>query len=87
MTLVLIYGKPGCGFCVKAKQLAESCGIKYTYKDIVATPEFREELFRVHPETKTVPQIWMNNKHVGGYHEFAAEIENTGMGNYGEGAF
>lgn len=87
MALVLIYGKPDCGFCIKAKQLAESYAIKYTYKDIVANPELREELFRVHPETKTVPQIWVNNKHVGGYNEFVAEIENTGMGNYGQGDF
>ena len=87
MALMLIYGKPGCGFCIKAKKLAESYGITYTYKDIVATPEFREELFKVHPKTKTVPQIWVNNRHIGGYQEFVAELENTGMGNYGEGGF
>lgn len=85
--MVLIYGRPGCGYCIKAKLLAQSHGINFEYKDITEDDSIREELYRAYPDTKTVPQIWVNNKHVGGYNEFATELENTGVGNFGEGGF
>lgn len=83
--MITIYGKQGCGFCVKAKLLAQSLGMSYQCKDI-GVDIIREELYTKHPETKTVPQIWINDKHIGGYVEFASEVEDTGMGNFGEGS-
>lgn len=32
--MILIYGKSGCGSCVKAKQLCENKGLDYTYKSL-----------------------------------------------------
>jgi glutaredoxin len=42
------------------------------------------ELSTLKPDVKTLPQIWWDNRYIGGYTDFAAEIENT-MGNYGNG--
>ena len=38
------------------------------------------------PKTKTVPQIWWHGRHIGGYNEFAGEVQDT-LGNYGQEAF
>lgn len=44
------------------------------------------ELKEQFPEVKTIPQVFIDNRHIGGYQEFSQEIENT-MGNYGQGEF
>jgi glutaredoxin 3 len=83
--MIEIYGTPTCGFCRRAKLLAERYGITTEYKDITFE-KFEQELKeRADFEYKTVPQIWWNNRYIGGYNELATEIENTR--NFGDGAF
>jgi glutaredoxin len=38
---------------------------------------YKEQLKSILPDVKTVPQIWWHGKHIGGYEDFASEIENT----------
>ncbi len=84
--MITIYGKPNCGWCDKAKQVADLHGLKYEYKDITFT-KFREELFNRAPTTpKTVPQIFWYDKYIGGYDKFSTEVENT-INGYGEQNF
>jgi len=83
--MVEIYGTEVCGFCLRAKRLAEQYQMKYVWKD-VHEKEVSEELRSRIGEYKTIPQIFWNDRHVGGYSEFALEIENT-TGGYGEGQF
>lgn len=63
----VVYGKDNCPFCVKAKELLESKGMDYQYVDIdkisIDTLWFRSQ------DYKTVPQIFMDESHVGGYEE------------------
>jgi hypothetical protein len=42
-----------------------------------------KELMERLPDAKTVPQIWWYDRHVGGYQEFAKEVEDT-LSGYGE---
>ena len=83
--MLIIYGKTNCGYCTKAKALAEQYHIKYEYRD-TAQFEFLEQMITLAPKTKTVPQIWWHGRHVGGYNEFAGEVQDT-LGNYGQEAF
>lgn len=85
MNTIKIYGKNNCPFCVKAKDLAISYGIKYEYLDIGYIDAYNE-LKALLPDVKTVPQIWCDDKYIGGYNEFATELEST-MGGYGEQLF
>lgn len=71
MAKFTIYGKPNCPFCDQAKRLAESEGFEFEYKDVMADKEAREALVARLPGTRTVPQIFYGDKHVGGYTEFA----------------
>lgn len=78
--MITIYGKPQCGFCTKAKTLADSYSMEYVYKDVTATAEAMAEM-RDRAGTvviKSVPQIFIRDQYIGGYTQFAKYIEETG---------
>jgi glutaredoxin 1 len=81
--MITIYGHSRCGWCTKAKKLAESYNLEYNYKD-TDIQENLNDLKKDLPNVKTVPQIWWDNRYIGGYEDFAAEIENT-RSDYGNG--
>ena len=83
--MITIYGHPRCGWCIRAKNLAARYNLAYEWKD-TDDQEILNELKTKLPEAKTVPQIWWHGNHVGGYEEFAAEVENT-IGGYGDQKF
>ena len=72
---ILIIGRPGCSWCRKAKKLARKEKLNYRYADITEERHadlaqwFRTEGF------STVPQIFVDGNHVGGYTEFARVID------------
>jgi glutaredoxin len=74
--MITIYTKPNCPWCVKAKELMNSLGVKYTEKklDVDYT---RDELRKLVPEhlPLTVPQIFVYNKRIGGYEDFKEYTE------------
>lgn len=73
MTSVIVYSKDSCSFCDKAKQLLEEH--YYTYKERnISDPEVRQELLSMLPDVKTVPQIYIDGKHIGGYTELEKEL-------------
>ena len=63
---VVIYGKPACPFCDKAKMVCEQRGFDYEYYEMDKdfTLEFIQFKF---PSAKTFPQIIVDGTHVGGY--------------------
>jgi len=61
-----MYTKTTCSFCVAAKELLNSKNLSYLEKNI-EVPENRSELLSRLPEVKTVPQIYLNDKYIGGY--------------------
>lgn len=81
--MITIYAKNNCGWCTKAKETAEEYGLKYEYKNVEDNFEYMMELSERKPDVKTMPQIWWHDRHIGGYTEFAKEIEDTRS--YGDG--
>jgi glutaredoxin len=77
-----IYTKENCSWCVKAKELMNHLGLKYTELKL-GTDYTREELRELIGEhlPLTVPQIFVYNKRIGGYEEFAEYCDNIGLGN------
>ena len=61
-----LYTKPSCSYCVKAKELLNERQIPYTEK-VIGQDATKEELLSILPNAKTVPQIWVDKKHIGGY--------------------
>lgn len=81
--MIEIYGNQTCPYCLRAKRAAQMYGLEYTWLD-TDLPENKQTLMEKLPDAKTIPQIWWHGRHVGGYAEFANEIENTVNG-FGDG--
>lgn len=79
--MIEIYGTESCTYCKKAIEIAEQYNLMYDYIDATENYESFQEKF---PDAKTVPQIIWNKKHIGGYNDFATEVENV-IGGYGDG--
>ena len=65
---VTIYSKPNCPFCDRAKEWFRDYGIPFVVYD-VTNKEYLSSLKERVPDVKTVPQIFLDNEHIGGYTE------------------
>ncbi len=74
----VIFGRPGCPFCVRAKEVAEQLkadrdDFDYRYVDIHEEGITKADLEKtVGKPVHTVPQIFVDETHVGGFTEFEA---------------
>lgn len=66
MPNITIYTKDYCPYCVKAKQLLKIKGQEFTEVDITNDPDKAVEMVQKAGGAKTVPQIFINDTHVGG---------------------
>jgi glutaredoxin 3 len=73
---VLMYTTVYCPYCVAARNLLDARSVEYTDLAVDGNPELRAEMSRL-SNARTVPQIWINDTHVGGYTELAA-LERSG---------
>lgn len=80
--MVIIYGKPSCGYCTKAKNFCKDRMLEYTYKD-VQNESFMQELKEKYAEVRSVPQIFINGDHIGGYTDLVSYVEDTGYNGTG----
>jgi len=71
MPAITLYSKPHCPYCDRAKALLTAKGQTWTEIDIEAQPEKRAEMIE-RSRRKTVPQIWIGDRHVGGFDDLAA---------------
>ena len=65
MAEVIIYTMQVCPYCVRAKQLLDSKGVKYNEIDIDEDDTAWDEMVKK-TNRRTVPQIFINGFHVGG---------------------
>ena len=66
---VEIYSSPFCGYCARAKALLAKKGVDYVDHDVLADPALREAMVNRAGGLQTVPQIFIDGKHVGGSDE------------------
>lgn len=77
MANVEIYTTPICGYCHRAKQLLSSKGISFAEVDVMSDPSRRTEMTQRANGGRTVPQIFIGGKHIGGSDELSA-LERAG---------
>ena len=77
MAKVEIYTRDFCGFCSRAKSLLESKNIKFTEYNIGMDPGLRPEMIQRSNGGLTVPQIFINDDHIGGCDDLFA-LEQAG---------
>jgi len=66
MKKVEIYSSNACPYCVKAKTLLKDKGVEYQEYRIDLDPALMEEFVKRSNGRKTVPQIFINEEHIGG---------------------
>ena len=82
MTIV-IYSKPNCVYCDKSKALVKGLGLTYEEKMFGKDFNSPEELYEaVGKQVRTMPQIIIDEKHIGGYNELVEYYSDKGLVNY-----
>ncbi|MFC3150924.1 GrxA family glutaredoxin [Litoribrevibacter euphylliae] len=70
MQRITIFGREGCGFCKRAKELCEIKGLNYVYVDIQKEGISKADLEKtVGKPVLTVPQVFHGQDHIGGFTE------------------
>lgn len=70
MPKVIVYTTSYCGYCRAAKSLLERRGLAYEEKDVTHSDSERAWLVEV-TGARTVPQIFIDDRPIGGYEELA----------------
>ena len=70
MNTVEIYTKSYCPFCHRAKALLTSKGITFVEYEISSDLALQEQM-QQRSSRHTVPQVFINNRHIGGSDELA----------------
>lgn len=65
MNSIRIYTTQYCGYCVRAKALLTRKNLSFEEIPVDNNMELRSELMRMSGQ-RTVPQIWINEQHIGG---------------------
>ena len=77
MKNITMYSGPLCSFCEAAKRLLARNNIKYQEIDISTKDNLRDEMIKKANGKRTIPQIFFDDYHVGGYVELR-ELEKSG---------
>lgn len=80
----VVWSKYGCTFCDQAKSLLEIKGFEVEERKI-SDGWTKEDLLESVPSARSVPQIIIEGKLIGGYNELLKYFEETTT-NYGDGA-
>ncbi len=72
MAQVEIYTKFPCPFCTRAKSLLTAKGVAFDEIDISTGGPLQAEMLERAGGRQTVPQIFINGRHVGGSDDLAA---------------
>ena len=71
----IVYGKQDCPWCMKAKEELAVRGIPFDYIDLQEIGKTAKEV--TGRDVKTVPQIYVEGKYVGGYEQLMEHLNNT----------
>ena len=77
MKNITVYSGPMCNFCDAAKRLLVRNNLNYTEVDVSLKEDLREEMTKKANGRRTIPQIFFNDEHIGGYQELR-ELEKSG---------
>jgi glutaredoxin len=69
----IVWSKDACPFCVQAKALLELRGIEYEERN-VSKNWTREQLLEAVPDARTLPQIFLDGQHIGGFTDLRSHL-------------
>jgi len=74
MTKAIVWSKNACPFCDQAKGLLKMKGIEFEERN-VSKDWTKEQLMEAVPNARTVPQIFLDDKLIGGFTELKKYFE------------
>jgi glutaredoxin 3 len=72
MPHIEIYSTAVCPYCISAKNLLKSKGLEWSEVRIDTDPAQRDLMLQRSGGRRTVPQIFINDQHVGGFDDLVA---------------
>ncbi len=75
----IVWSKNGCPYCDRAKELLDGSEIKYEERNLSAGEWTKAQLLEDVPDARTVPQIFLDGKYIGGYRELCQYYEDHDM--------
>ena len=76
MKKITIYTGPICNYCDAAKRLLQRNSLQFSEIDISSGPEVLNEMIKKSNGKRTIPQIFFDNIHIGGYVEIRESEKN-----------
>jgi glutaredoxin 3 len=69
---IVMYSTAWCGYCQRARNLLERKAVAFREIKVDEDPKDRETMLARSGGRRTVPQIFIGDRHVGGYDDLAA---------------
>jgi len=63
---ITMYSTRFCSYCIRARMLLDSKQVEYTDIAVDSEPTLRREMMQ-RSGRSTVPQIWVGERHIGGF--------------------
>lgn len=71
----IVWSNVGCTYCEQAKKLLQSKNIEYEERNIAHGLWTVQQLQEAVPGARTVPQIFIDDKYIGGYQQLAEKLK------------
>lgn len=75
----IVWSKNQCPYCDQAKNLLKSKGIEFEERNVSQGTWTKEQLLEAVPNARTVPQIFLDDKLVGGFNELREHLTNASV--------
>ena len=72
---ITVMSRPGCPYCAKAKSLLNEAGIEF--EELVLNRDYTDRTLRAVAAARTVPQIFINGKHIDGAEELQSWLDGS----------
>ena len=79
---ITIYSKNYCAYCTKAKHLLKTLGLEYEEKMMESFSSVDEMLEDIGKKVRTMPQIKIDGKLIGGYNQLVEYFVEQGKVNF-----
>lgn len=72
MAKIVLYTTMFCPYCARARNLLQKKGVSFTDIDVMSDDDKRDEMVARASGRRTVPQIFIDGRHIGGSDELVA---------------
>ncbi|HHU94978.1 MAG TPA: glutaredoxin 3 [Alcaligenaceae bacterium] len=79
MAKVTMYSTTVCPFCTRAEMLLKQRGVTEIEKIYIDRDPEQRDIMMERTQRRTVPQIYIDDKHIGGYDDLAALDQAGGL--------